>query len=334
MRRAAGVAWTPRRTLSSAVCESARRFSSVTRSTSVSDGDSSLALSSSMRWRSARARLRLLVETGLEVADLHLLRRDRAERREAAERLLCPADGHAQVDHRAAAARARRAVVDRHDGAAEGAHGVEHALRRARELGDAADREPQRGGVVLCALPVGQRRGGRRVRAALGAPAARALPARWRRRRESSQAAKSPRRWSAAAAGCGSRRAVTCASASRRRRRSRPRRRRRPSTGARRSCGRRRRRRGSRRGAGAGSGGAVVSERTRSRSSAGRRDLADGQLVEQRADAALAAVGAGLAAQQRLEPVGCDRVRRAHGTPPPRPAARARERVASCTRSA
>ena len=72
------------------------------------------------------------------------------------------ADGHAQRDQGAAAAGARRAVVDGLDRAAERAHGVEHALRRARELGDAADREPKRGGVVLCALPVGQRRSGGR----------------------------------------------------------------------------------------------------------------------------------------------------------------------------
>ena len=80
----------------------------------------------------------LAVETGLEIADLHLLRRDRAERGEPPERLLSPADRDAEVDHRAAAARARGAVVDGHDGAAERVDGVEDALRRAREIGDAA----------------------------------------------------------------------------------------------------------------------------------------------------------------------------------------------------
>ena len=63
-------------------------------------------------------------------------------------------------------------------------------------------------------------------------------------------------------------------------------------------------------------------------------DLADAELVEQRAHAALAAVRAGFAAQERLEPLGCDRIRRAHAIPPLLPGARARGRVVWCTRSA
>ena len=112
----------------------------------------------------------LLVEPALEIADLHLLRRDRAEGREARQRFLRASHGHAQRDQRAAAAGAGRPVVDGLDGAAERAHGVEHRLRRSGELGDATDREPQRGRVVLGALPVGQGRrrpGGRAARARL-----------------------------------------------------------------------------------------------------------------------------------------------------------------------
>ena len=114
-----------------------------------------------MRWRRARARLVSWSSPACRsrICTCCAVIVPSAEKRRSAS--CARPTGHAQVDQRAAAARARRAVVDGHDGAAERVHGVEHALRRARELGDAADGEPQRGGVVLCPLPVGQRRGRR-----------------------------------------------------------------------------------------------------------------------------------------------------------------------------
>ena len=239
---------------------------------------------------------------------------------------------------RAAAAGAGRAVVDGLDRAAERAHGVEHRLRRARELGDAADREPERGGVILRALTVGQRRG-RRAAGRRRAPAPLAtekVAGCWigLGTLACSGAARTgagrERLVGRLQVGLDARRVIGRARLRDARRPRSPRRRRgrRASAGTRRRGRRRRRRR--RRAAGGAAAGAAESERTRSRSSAGGAISPTRQLVEQRADAALAAVRAGLAAQQRLEAVGCDRIRRAHGIPPLLPGARARGRVASC----
>ena len=255
------------------LCESARRLSSVTRSTAVSDGESSLALSRSMRWRRARARLLSWSRPAWRsrICTCCAVIVPSAEKR--AQRLLRAADRDAQVDHarcrcRRWACRSRPSRRRRRASARCRARSASsaRARRRCRPRAAARRRSPVRA----------DRRGAAQwtttCRSCSGAPAPGASPCptttpvrllvRVRRRRELPPPGRRPRRLTSLTGGdvrvcVATTPTITADDGGE------------AEHGREAQRGRRRRRPGRRRGAGAASAGAVVSERTRSRSSAG-----------------------------------------------------------------